>query len=126
VCSMWVGLEIFVLVGLGSCGFVWWVSFFLCLGCFFSFSSIAFSLVYCRYTKGRLTLLIKPGYYLLKKRDPRRIFYLRFSILCIFGEWLFCLHCSLVLLIFLFVFLFLDRRFLLYTSSVLRDTLRFQ
>jgi hypothetical protein len=26
---------------------------------FFSFSSIAFSLVYCRCTKGRLTLLIK-------------------------------------------------------------------
>jgi hypothetical protein len=36
---------------------------------FFSFSSIAFSLVYCRCTKGRLTLLIKPGYYLSKKDD---------------------------------------------------------
>jgi hypothetical protein len=33
---------------------------------FFSFSSIAFSLVYCQCTKGRLTLLIKPGYYLSK------------------------------------------------------------
>jgi len=73
VCSLWVGLGFFVLVVLGSCGFVWWVSFFLFLGCFFffffSFSSIAFSLVYCRCTKGRLTLLIKPGYYLSKKKN---------------------------------------------------------
>jgi hypothetical protein len=68
VCSLWVGLGFFVLVGLGSCGFVWWVSSFLFLGCFFfSFSSIAFSLVYCRCTKGRLTLLKKPSYYLSKK-----------------------------------------------------------
>jgi hypothetical protein len=66
VCSLWVGLGFFVLVVLGSCGFVWWVSFFLFL---FSFSSIAFSLVYCRCTKGRLTLLIKPGYYLSKKKN---------------------------------------------------------
>jgi hypothetical protein len=39
-------------------------SFFRLLFFFFSFFSIAFSLVYCRCTKGRLTLLIKPGYYL--------------------------------------------------------------
>jgi hypothetical protein len=31
---------------------------------FFSISSFAFSLVYCRCTKGRLTLLIKSVYYL--------------------------------------------------------------
>jgi hypothetical protein len=36
---------------------------------FFPFSSIVFSLVYCRCTKGRLTLLIKPGYYLSKKKS---------------------------------------------------------
>jgi hypothetical protein len=30
-----VGLGFFVLVGLGSRGFVWWVSFFLFLGFFF-------------------------------------------------------------------------------------------
>jgi len=38
VCSLWVGLGFFVLVGLGSCGFVWWVSFFLSFfGLFFFF-----------------------------------------------------------------------------------------
>jgi hypothetical protein len=42
------------------------------LGFFFSFSSIAFSLVYCRCTKGCLTLLIKPGYYLSKKSKSRK------------------------------------------------------
>jgi hypothetical protein len=68
VCSLRVGLGFFVLVGLGSRGFVWWASFFLFLGCFFSISSFAFSLVYCRCTKGRLTLLIKSVYYLSKKR----------------------------------------------------------
>jgi hypothetical protein len=50
--------------------FVWVcvVGFFLFLGYFFfSFSSIAFSLVYCWCTKGPLTLLIKPSYYLSKK-----------------------------------------------------------
>jgi len=67
VCSLRVGLGFFVLVGLGSRGFVWWASFFLFLGCFFSISSFAFSLVYCRCTKGRLTLLIKSVYYLSKK-----------------------------------------------------------
>jgi hypothetical protein len=35
VCSLRVGLGFFVLVGLGSRGFVWWASFFLFLGCFF-------------------------------------------------------------------------------------------
>jgi hypothetical protein len=68
VCSLRVGLEFFVLVGLGSRGFVWWASFFLFLGCFFfSIFSFAFSLVYCWCTKGRLTLLIKSVYYLSKK-----------------------------------------------------------
>jgi len=35
VCSLWVGLGFFVLLGLGSCGFVWWVSFFLFWAVFF-------------------------------------------------------------------------------------------
>jgi hypothetical protein len=43
-------------------------SFFFWAVFFFSFSSIAFSLVYCRCTKGHLTLLIKLGYYLSKKK----------------------------------------------------------
>jgi hypothetical protein len=68
VCSLRVGLGFFVLVGLGSRGFVWWVSFFLFMDFFFSISSFAFSLVYCRCTKGRLTLLIKSVYYLSKKK----------------------------------------------------------
>jgi len=60
-------LGFFVLVGLGSGGFVGWASFFLFLGCFFfSISSFAFFLVYYRCTKGRLTLLIKSVYYLSK------------------------------------------------------------
>jgi hypothetical protein len=37
-----------------------------------------------------------------------------------------CHLCRLAFLIFLFVFLFLVRCFLLYTSSVLRGALRFQ
>jgi hypothetical protein len=45
------------------------LSFFFWAVFFFSFSSIAFSLVYCWCTKGRLTLLIKPGYYLSKKKN---------------------------------------------------------
>jgi hypothetical protein len=36
---------------------------------FFSISSFAFSLVYRRCTKGRLTLLIKSVYYLSKKKN---------------------------------------------------------
>jgi hypothetical protein len=43
------------------------LSFFL-WAVFFSISSFAFSLVYCRCTKGRLTLLIKSVYYLSKKK----------------------------------------------------------
>jgi hypothetical protein len=58
----------------GLCG--GFLSFFFGLF-FFSFSSFAFSLVYCRCTKGRLTLLIKPGYYLSKKKVGTR--YLVFS-----------------------------------------------
>jgi len=51
VCSLWVGLGFFVLVGLGSCGFGWWVSFFLFLGCFFfRFQALRFLL----YTDGVL------------------------------------------------------------------------
>jgi hypothetical protein len=51
VCSLRVGLEFFVLVGLGSRGFVWWASFFLFLGCFFfRFSTLRFLL----YTAGVL------------------------------------------------------------------------
>jgi hypothetical protein len=61
----WVGV-------LCSCRFrfswVCLVGFFLSFfGLFFSISSFAFSLVYCRCTKGRLTLLIKSVYYLSKK-----------------------------------------------------------
>jgi len=52
VCSLWVGLGFFVLVGLGSCGFVWWVSFFLFLGCFFFFRFPA--LRFLLYTAGVL------------------------------------------------------------------------
>jgi hypothetical protein len=78
VCSLRVGLGFFVLVGLGSRGFVWWASFFLFLGCFFSISSFAFSLVYCQCTKGRLTLLIKSVYYLSKKNFKQRRTHLRY------------------------------------------------
>jgi hypothetical protein len=53
-------------------------------------------------------------------RIPWRIFLLRFFIRCIFGRRLFCFPCVLAFLIFLFVFLCLLRRFLVYTSSVLR------
>jgi hypothetical protein len=53
-------------------------------------------------------------------RIPWRILLLRFFIRCIFGRRLFCLPCLLAFLIFLFVFLYLLRRFLVYTSSVLR------
>jgi hypothetical protein len=49
-----------------------------------------------------------------------------FFIRCIFVQWLFCPHCRLALLISLFVFLFLIRCFLLYTSNVLRGALHFQ
>jgi hypothetical protein len=75
VCSLRVGLGFFVPVGLGSRGFVWWASFFLFLGCFFFISSFAFSLVYCRCTKGRLTLLIKSVYYsinFIKKKKKKK------------------------------------------------------
>jgi len=41
-----------------------------------------------------------------------------FSILCIFGWWLLCLLCRLVLAIFLFVFHFIVKCFLLCTFSV--------
>jgi hypothetical protein len=58
-------------------------------------------------------------------RSPRRIFYFLFSILCIFGRWLLCPLYSLVLAIFLFIFQFLVKCFLLYTSYVLRGTLCF-
>jgi len=44
-------------------GWFWWASFFLFI------PSFAFSLVYCRCTKGRLTLLIKSVYYLSKKKE---------------------------------------------------------
>jgi hypothetical protein len=54
-----------------------------------------------------------------------RIFYLRFFILCIFGQWLLCPHYRLVLPIFLFVFLFLFRCFILYTAGVFRGALHF-
>jgi hypothetical protein len=53
VCSLWVGLGFFVLVGLGSCGFVWWVSFFLILGFFFFFSRFPV-LCFLLYTAGVL------------------------------------------------------------------------
>jgi len=60
-------LGFFVLVGFGSRGLVL-VGFFLSFfGLFFFISSFACSLVYCRCTKGRLTLLIKSNYYLSKK-----------------------------------------------------------
>jgi len=49
-----------------------------------------------------------------------RILLHRFYICCIFGRRLFCHLCLLAFLIFLFVFLCLLRRFLVYTSSVLR------
>jgi hypothetical protein len=52
-------------------------------------------------------------------RIPWRILLLRFFIRCIFGRRLFCFLCVLAFLIFLFVFLCLLRRFLVYTSSVL-------
>jgi hypothetical protein len=49
-----------------------------------------------------------------------RILLHRFYICCIFGRRLFCHPCLIAFLIFLFVFLYLLRRFLVYTSSVLR------
>jgi len=52
-----------------------------------------------------------------------RILLLRFFMRCIFGRRLFCLPCVLAFLIFLFVFLCLLKRFLVYTSSVLRGAL---
>jgi len=51
---------------------------------------------------------------------PWRILLHRFYICCIFGRRLFCHPCLIAFLIFLFVFLYLLRRFLVYTSSVLR------
>jgi hypothetical protein len=53
-------------------------------------------------------------------RIPWRILLHRFYICCIFERRLFCHPCLLAFLIFLFVFLCLLRRFLVYTSSVLR------
>jgi len=53
-------------------------------------------------------------------RIPWRVLLLRFFLCCIFGRRLFCHPCLLVSLIFLFVFLYLLRCFLVYTSSVLR------
>jgi hypothetical protein len=45
------------------------VGFFLSFfGLFFWLSNLVLSLVHCRCTKGRLTLLIKPIYYLSKKK----------------------------------------------------------
>jgi len=52
-------------------------------------------------------------------------FFFFFFILCIFGRWLFCPPCRLVLSIFLLVFLFLIKCFILYTSSILKGALRF-
>jgi hypothetical protein len=43
-----------------------------------------------------------------------------FFIRCIFGRMHFCLPCVLAFLIFLFVFLCILRRFLVYTFNVLR------
>jgi len=48
-----------------------------------------------------------------------------FFLTCIFGQWLLCPLCLLVLVILLFVFHFLVRCFLLFTSGVLRGALRF-
>jgi hypothetical protein len=54
-CKLWLSWD-----GVGGfLSFFFWAVFFI--------SSIAFSLVYCRCTKGRLTLLIKSVYYLSKK-----------------------------------------------------------
>jgi hypothetical protein len=58
-------------------------------------------------------------------RDPWRIFYHLYSILCIFGLQPLCPLRRLVMMIFLFDFLFLDRCLLLYTPSVLSDALCF-
>jgi len=66
----------------GFLSFFFWALFFFF---FFSFSSIAFSIVYCQCTKGRLTLLIKPGYYLSKKKTY------------LFGEFFQCLFLIIVL-----------------------------
>jgi hypothetical protein len=59
-------------------------------------------------------------------RIPWRILLPLSFVCCIFGRWPFCHPCRLAFLIFLFVFLCLLRRFLVYTSSVFRDALRFQ
>jgi len=53
-------------------------------------------------------------------RIPWRILLHNFYICCIFGRKLFCHLCLLAFLIFLFVFLCLLKRFLVYTFSVLR------
>jgi hypothetical protein len=63
------GWSFFVFVSFGSRGMVLVGLFFFFFWAvfFFFISSFAFSLVYCRCTKGRLTLLIKSVYYLSKK-----------------------------------------------------------
>jgi hypothetical protein len=69
VCSVrvWVGVLCYCKLWLSWVGLVgFFLSFF---GLFFFISSFAFSLVYCRCTKGRLTLLIKSVYYLSKKKE---------------------------------------------------------
>jgi hypothetical protein len=54
-CKLWLSWD-----GIGGLlSFFFWAVFFI--------SSFAFSLLYCRCTKGRLTLLIKSVYYLSKK-----------------------------------------------------------
>jgi hypothetical protein len=69
VCSLrvWVGVLCSCRFRLSWVGFGGLLSFFF--WAVFFISSFAFSLVYCRCTKGRLTLLIKSVYYLSKKKN---------------------------------------------------------
>jgi len=62
---VWVGVLCSCRLRLSWVGFGGLLSFFF--WAVFFISSFAFSLVYCRCTKGRLTLLIKSVYYLSKK-----------------------------------------------------------
>jgi hypothetical protein len=67
VCSLrvWVGVLCSCRLRLSWVGFGGLLSFFF--WAVFLFPALRFSLVYCRCTKGRLTLLIKSVYYLSKK-----------------------------------------------------------
>jgi hypothetical protein len=92
----------------------------LCSVCLASTHTEGIKTVHANYSAGHLLFVPCLTFELKWYRLVSRRHWHRFYICCIFG-WRLCCHpCLLAFLFFLFVFLCLLRRFLVYTSSVLR------